>query len=289
MVFYTQLFYPLHSRQIYETSCLQREPAEEVEHRNAPPACHGGRRIGRGKNQAVQPLRPGLPRLHQLLCLQAYRREELRALPGEGRPETDLPGSREGRCHPDRIADLLRGHHRGDTVLPGAAGVPVLRVRSPAVHAFPQKDPDRVHLYGRGTGRDGEGDGLRPLHGPDRDGDDADLRVVRVALGHRHVPVRRLCKVHVHALRPGGKEEAPGGAVPERLRKGTRARCTAGPERKIGISVTGLAGLGPGTGRGGSSRSRRQRWWRSIARGTGSGTGRPRRIWPGSGGGKVAG
>ena len=51
-----QFFYPVLPIPVYETPRVQRKSPEEVEHGNAPPACHGGRRSGRGRDRTLPPL-----------------------------------------------------------------------------------------------------------------------------------------------------------------------------------------------------------------------------------------
>ena len=68
-----------------------------------------------------------------------------------------------------------------------------------------------------------------------RDGDGTDLRVVRVALGHRYTPVQRLFEVCFHAVQPGGEEETPGrSSFPRIVRRHTNlVHGWSGREREI--------------------------------------------------------
>ena len=103
-----------------------------MEHRHAGAGRIGrSRRGGRGDG-AVQPLRPGLQGLHQLLRMQAHRSGGARVR-HEGRSHPGPRRNRRRECARRRISDLLQRPVRHDGRVPGEAVVPPCLLRQRAV------------------------------------------------------------------------------------------------------------------------------------------------------------
>jgi len=166
------------------------------------------------------PLRLGVQGLHQLLCLQEDRREELRPVRGQRRTH---PGPRQGRRgrHPDHgVTHLLSHGDRRDALVHGAPPVPV-----PYLH--PRL---RIHLSRQGTDgprihhERGRGKNAGILPGQNRRGlprrHDTCFWELRSSALHGHISVHRLLEVRLHGLGLGRQGQAAPGSVPAGLCEG---------------------------------------------------------------------